>query len=84
MPAIPVGAEFSMLSKVSAAAALITSSESKWTPTLKGLLKEQRVAGLMAGALAESSRLQTVPQIRLIWETTIAAPTPFWRLGMSR
>ena len=75
-----------MLSKMAAvgSAALIMSSKSKWTPTLKGVLKEQSVAGLMAMALAEASRLQTVPQILLIWETTIAAPTPFWRLGMSR
>ena len=59
-----------MLSKVSAAATLITSSESKWTPTLKGVVKEQSVAGLMAMEVAAmvasaSFRLQTVPQILL-------------------
>ena len=63
-----------MLSKVLAAAASITSLESKWTPTLKGVLKEQSVAG--TALAAASSRLQIVPQILLIWETTIAAPTP--------
>ena len=77
-----MGAEFSMLSKVSAAAALITSSESKWTPTLKGVLKEQSVAG--TALAAASSRLQIVPQILLTWETVPAIPTPVWRLGISR
>ena len=79
-----MGAWFSMWLKVAAptVAVLMMSSESKWTPTLKGVLKEQSVAGLALAA--ESSRLQIVPQILLTSETTIAAPSPVWRLGMSR